>query len=151
MGAAHGLFGPDGPLGVKKPVDIRTDGGRDAAHEIQTERGDRPAFRLGQPDDAPRLPVGLRVPFGFYDRTKAAWVAAEDGRIVQLLSFTGGMADLDVDGTGLAASPAALAALGITDEERTQLAGGGKEIAAVGVVSAWKSRLIFAMIAFTCN
>jgi hypothetical protein len=32
------------------------------------------------------------------------------------------MADLDIDGSGNPASPAALAALGITDAERTQLA-----------------------------
>jgi hypothetical protein len=69
------------------------------------------------------LPVGGIVPVGSYDRTQAKWLPAPNGRIVKILSVTNGLADLDVDGSGQAAGAAALAALGITDAERQQLAG----------------------------
>jgi hypothetical protein len=68
------------------------------------------------------FPVGMTMPVGYYDRAKAAWLANPNGLVVEILSVTGGKADLDVTGTGAAASPAALAALGITDPERQQLA-----------------------------
>ena len=48
---------------------------------------------------------------------------ADSGRVIKILSVTGGLADLDVDGDGLADGGAALAALSITDAERQQLAG----------------------------
>ncbi len=69
------------------------------------------------------FPAGTVVPVGTYDRSRAAWFAAgRDGRVVQVLSVTDGAANLDVDGTGQVASPAALATLGVTDAERRQLA-----------------------------
>src|SRR5262249_2387876 len=69
------------------------------------------------------FPVGTVVPLGSYDRTRGVWVAAESGRVVKVVSVTGGLADLDVDGDGVAEGPAALAALAITDAERGQIAG----------------------------
>jgi RHS repeat-associated protein len=68
------------------------------------------------------FPIGLRVPAGYYDRQEARWVGAPNGRIVKILSETGGRADLDVTGSGQVSDAAALAALGITDAERAQLA-----------------------------
>lgn len=68
------------------------------------------------------LPVGGGVPVGYYDNDRGSWVPYDNGRIVKLLSVTGGLADLDVDGSNQPASPAALAALGITDAERAELA-----------------------------
>jgi RHS repeat-associated protein len=69
------------------------------------------------------FPAGTVVPVGTYDRSRAAWLAAGlDGRVVQVLSVTDGAANLDVDGTGQAAPATALAALGVTDAERRQLA-----------------------------
>ena len=68
------------------------------------------------------FPVGIAVPLGSYDRATDVWHDAPNGRIVKILSITNGMADLDIDGSGNPASAAALAALGITDAERTQLA-----------------------------
>ena len=68
------------------------------------------------------LDVGTLVPAGFYDRVHAMWVAADDGRVVGIVSVTAGAADLDVDGDGVADVGAALAALGITDAERQKLA-----------------------------
>jgi hypothetical protein len=59
------------------------------------------------------LPVGTDVPEGGYDRTTGLWVATGNGRIVKILSITSGLANLDIDGSGQAASASALAALGV--------------------------------------
>ena len=69
------------------------------------------------------FPVGMSVPTGYYDRQSGQWVASTNGRVVKVLDETGGTASLDIDGSGTAATPAALAALGITDAERAQIAG----------------------------
>ncbi len=68
------------------------------------------------------FPVGGIVPAGYYDADKGAWVPSDNGRIVEVLSVNGGLAELDVDGSGLPADASALADLGITDVEREQLA-----------------------------
>jgi hypothetical protein len=65
------------------------------------------------------IPVGDAVPWAFYDRGRAAWVPADDGRVIGILSVTGGLADLDTDGDGVADNGLAL---GIGDAERQQLA-----------------------------
>ena len=68
------------------------------------------------------FPVGGIVPTGYYDRDKAAWIPSANGRVIQILSITNGLVDLDLDGSGIPADSAALAALGVTDAERQQLA-----------------------------
>ncbi|MDE3067536.1 MAG: DNRLRE domain-containing protein [Verrucomicrobiota bacterium] len=68
------------------------------------------------------FPVGTPVPAGYYDRERGQWVASENGRVIKILSITGGLADLDVDGSGAAASASRLGALGITAAEQAQLA-----------------------------
>ena len=68
------------------------------------------------------LPVGSNVPVGYYDREKETWIGAENGRVIEILGVTANLADLDVDGSGLPADAATLAELGITDDERQQLA-----------------------------
>lgn len=68
------------------------------------------------------FPVGSPVPVGYYDRGRGRWVPAENGRVVRLLRVEGGLAVLDVEGRRRAADAETLAALGITDEERRQLA-----------------------------
>ena len=65
------------------------------------------------------FPIGLTVPFGYYDPDKAAWTAAPDGRVVKILSITNGLADLDTDGNNVADNNPSL---GITNAERIQLA-----------------------------
>jgi len=67
--------------------------------------------------------VGGSVPTGYYDRSQAAWIASENGRIVEILSVNGsGEAELDIDGSGQPASGAALTALGVTAGERRRIA-----------------------------
>ncbi len=68
------------------------------------------------------FPVGTRVPYGWYDRTSGRWVAEPDGRVIRILSVTGGRADLDVSGSGQTAPQVSLDSLGITDAERERLA-----------------------------
>ncbi len=68
------------------------------------------------------FPVGMRVPAASYDRGRGLWVPMDDGLVVGLLAGGGGLADLDVDGSGMPAGAGALAALGVTDAERSQLA-----------------------------
>ncbi len=69
-----------------------------------------------------RFPVGISVPVGFYDTGTGTWIPDADGRVVKILSITGGLADLDISGNNTAATAAQLAALGVTDAERQQLA-----------------------------
>ncbi|QOV33309.1 SMP-30/gluconolactonase/LRE family protein [Streptomyces ferrugineus] len=68
------------------------------------------------------FPVGGTVPLGSYDHTASRWQAEPDGRVLAVLSITSGTADLDLTGEGRPAGPDALAALGISDEERAHLA-----------------------------
>ena len=69
------------------------------------------------------LPVGGIVPVGYYDRLEGRWVPSDNGLIIQILRINdNGLAVLDVDGSGQAASAQALADLGITNAERRRLA-----------------------------
>jgi RHS repeat-associated protein len=65
------------------------------------------------------FPVGLAVPMAFYDRTKAAWMPSRNGRVVKVVSETGGLADLDITGDGIADDASSL---GVDNAERQQLA-----------------------------
>jgi len=83
--------------------------------------------RFNQPvylyvDNFTGFPVGGLVPTGYYDRQQAQWVPSTDGRVIKVLGVTDGLADLDVTGSGLPASPAELAVLDISDAERRRLA-----------------------------
>ncbi|HET6548011.1 MAG TPA: carboxypeptidase-like regulatory domain-containing protein, partial [Solirubrobacter sp.] len=64
-------------------------------------------------------PVGSPVPTGYYDREQGEWVGAENGRVIKVLSEAGGIAAVDTDGDD---QPDAGADLGMTDDERKQLA-----------------------------
>ncbi|MCL2448267.1 MAG: hypothetical protein FWD17_04920, partial [Polyangiaceae bacterium] len=68
------------------------------------------------------LNVGVRVPAGFYDEVAHRWVASTDGLCVRVLTTSGGLATLDVDGSNQPASAAALSALGITNDELVTIA-----------------------------
>ncbi|WP_437957916.1 DNRLRE domain-containing protein [Sorangium sp. So ce119] len=68
------------------------------------------------------FPVGMAVPLGYYDARKAAWIPAEDGRIIEILGVSGGVASVDIDGDGAADDASALAALGLSAAEQQELA-----------------------------
>ena len=80
------------------------------------------------------FPVGANVPSGYYDRAAGAWRAEADGRVVRVLGVSGGLAQLDVDGTGQPASQAALNSLGIGNAERQALA----SVYPTGTPSLWR-------------
>jgi len=65
------------------------------------------------------FPVGMAVPMGWYDRTRATWIPSQNGRVVQIVSVTGGLANLDVTGDGVADDATSL---GVNDAERQRLA-----------------------------
>ncbi len=69
------------------------------------------------------FPVGGIVPAGYYDRSKGVWIASKNGRVIKIVSITGGIAELDTDGDGTADDATQLATLDITDAERQKLAG----------------------------
>ena len=73
-------------------------------------------------DNFLEFPVGETVPIGYYDRQAANWVPSANGRIIGIVSVDGGIAAVDIDGDGLADSEQKLAAIGLTAEERTELA-----------------------------
>jgi RHS repeat-associated protein len=69
------------------------------------------------------FPVGEIVPNGSYDPERGVWVPEENGLVVKVVGQdASGRAELDVTGDGQPSGANELAALGITDEERKQLA-----------------------------
>lgn len=66
--------------------------------------------------------IGIPVPTAYYDANLSAWIPSTDGRVVEILAISNGVADLDIDGSGTAASTDDLAALGVTEAELQQLA-----------------------------
>ncbi|MDH4099778.1 MAG: hypothetical protein OEV28_04320, partial [Nitrospirota bacterium] len=68
------------------------------------------------------FPVGAIVPSGYYDREKGAWIPSDNGRVIGILGITSGLAEVDIDGSGIAADSTALASLGITSDELARLA-----------------------------
>ncbi len=65
------------------------------------------------------FPVGIQVPTAGYDRAEGTWVPVDDGKVVEILNVSGGLAELDTTGDGEADNGAAL---GVTDAERERLA-----------------------------
>jgi RHS repeat-associated protein len=68
------------------------------------------------------MPTGTHIPLGYYDRKRAAWIGVPNGRVIKILSIANGKVEVDADGDGNAEDALGLAALGITDDERTTLA-----------------------------
>lgn len=91
------------------------------------------------------FPVGMHVPLGSYDFRMGSWLPAPDGRVIKLIGVTGGLAELDIDGTGQPAGPAELSALGITQAERIKLA----ETYSVGE-TLWRSAITH-LTPWDCN
>ncbi len=72
-------------------------------------------------EDFVGFPVGAVVPAGTYSPTAGRWEANPNGIVVRVVSISGGVATLDVDGDAVADTGAALDALGITDAELAQV------------------------------
>lgn len=68
------------------------------------------------------FPTGAIVPSGCYDLGLGQWVPMPNGKVIRIMSITGGLADIDVTGDGVADTGADLTALRVTDAERQKLA-----------------------------
>src|SRR5947209_6528710 len=66
--------------------------------------------------------AGTIVPVGYYGRQQARWIPSDDGVVLKVISVTGGLADLDLNGDEVPESSATLAGRGIDDAERQTLA-----------------------------
>ncbi|MCB1032600.1 MAG: DNRLRE domain-containing protein, partial [Acidobacteria bacterium] len=128
--ATEYTVGPMGPQAMPGPLPATV--GYTYAVELSADEAEAAgavAVHFSQPvslyvENFLGFPVGESVPLGYWDRQQAAWIGSPNGRVVEVLGTdAGGLAELDVDGTGTAASAAALASLGVTDGERERLAG----------------------------
>jgi len=66
--------------------------------------------------------VGMTIPVGSYDFRLAQWLPEDNGRVVRVLAVSGGLAELDLNGSGTAATEADYMALGIGFAERQRVA-----------------------------
>lgn len=73
-------------------------------------------------DNFLRFTVGQHVPVGYYDPVRGQWVPSPDGLVIGIVGIVQGVANIDIDGDGLADSAATLAAVGITADEQAHLA-----------------------------
>ena len=121
--ATEYTVGPNGPKAM--PAELPPTSGYTYCVELTADEALSAGavdVRFEQPlyfyvEDFIGFPVGGAVPAGYYDKQRGQWVASENGRVIRILSITGGMAEIDTDGDGIADS-----GLGITDAERQQLA-----------------------------
>jgi RHS repeat-associated protein len=72
-------------------------------------------------DNFLEFPVGVHIPSGYYDRSAGRWVGSPDGRVIEVLSESGGAASVDVDGDGQPDSGSRLSELGIDAAELSAL------------------------------
>ena len=119
--------GPEGPEAM--PAELPPTSGYTYAVELSADEAiaaGATGIELDQPasvyvDNFLGFPVGGAVPVGTYDRDVSCWVPSENGTVIKILGEVGGLAEIDVDGTGLPASGATLLALGFDDAERAEL------------------------------
>ncbi len=126
--ATEYTVGPSGPAAM--PADLPPTSGYTYAVDLSLDEeatSGASSVSFNKPvsfyvEDFLKFPAGTVVPAGYYDPARGAWVPSDNGVVVKILSVTNHMADLDIDGSGTPASADALAAAGITDAERQQLA-----------------------------
>jgi RHS repeat-associated protein len=66
--------------------------------------------------------AGVPVPAGFYDPSAGAWIPMDNGRVIKIVGQSGGLAQVDVNGDGVAETPDTLATLGVDSTELARLA-----------------------------
>ena len=123
--ATEYTVGKAGPLAM--PAQLPPSSGYTYALEYTADEGlaaGATDIRFSQPllhyvENFLKFPIGMAVPTGYYDETKATWMPSDNGRVIKIISITGGLADLDTTGSGEIDNGAAL---GVTDVERQWLA-----------------------------
>jgi RHS repeat-associated protein len=121
--ATEFTVGPRGPSAM--PADLPPTSAYTYAVELALDEGGSAQFSSPVPvyvDNFLNFPIGTQVPSGYYDRNLGQWVPSVPGRVLKVLGVSAGKAELAADASGNAASAALLSALGISDEERAQLA-----------------------------
>ncbi|HSA32775.1 MAG TPA: RHS repeat-associated core domain-containing protein [bacterium] len=144
---ADGMIVPLETLTIRQSEYTRTENGREAmpaplprgirytycAEFSVDEAPDAKAIFFSKPlyyylDNFLDLPVGTGIPNGVFDRERSEWVGEFDAIVLSLLSVSERidgtlLAEIDMDGDGLAESAATLyAQLGVTDAEREIIA-----------------------------
>lgn len=123
--ATEYTVGKAGPLAM--PAQLPPSSGYTYALEYSVDEGlDAGAtdIRFSQPlfhyvENFLNFPIGMAVPVGYYDKTKATWLPSDNGRVIKIISITGGLANLDTTGSGTIDNGVAL---GVTAVERQRLA-----------------------------
>ncbi|HEY3489693.1 MAG TPA: PASTA domain-containing protein [Candidatus Deferrimicrobiaceae bacterium] len=126
--ATEYTVGPNGPKAMPAPLPPTTGytycaeltADEALAAGAESVRLDRPLFHYVE--NFLGFPVGTPVPVGFYNKKAKQWVPAKNGRVIRILSVNGGIAVIDSTGSGTPDNNARLEWLGITDDERRQLA-----------------------------
>ena len=85
-----------------------------------TVRFNRPVY--GYVENFLAIKVGATVPSGYYDPAATVWKGENDGRVLKILSTTGGRATVDLSGSGQPATQAQLDGEGFTEAELAKLA-----------------------------
>ncbi|MDZ4675371.1 MAG: hypothetical protein SGI84_13015, partial [Gemmatimonadota bacterium] len=121
--------GPRGPS--RMPGSLPSSSAYTYAAEVTIDEAEAvgaTGVQLSQPapiyvDNFLNFPPGYDVPVGYYDRQKGKWIPERDGRVIKIVSVTGGKADLQLDTlTNHIAPQIQLDSLGITAAEQTSLA-----------------------------
>ncbi len=68
------------------------------------------------------FPVGLTVPFGWYDRQNGYWNTSPNGKVIKIIDTVGGIASIDYNGDGIAELSDTLLVKGISLLEQQYLA-----------------------------
>ncbi|PZD95350.1 hypothetical protein DNH61_12470 [Paenibacillus sambharensis] len=126
--ATEYTVGEDGPSSM--PGDLPAHVGYTYAVELSADEAVEAGaaeIRFNQPlhlyvDNFLEFPVGEVVPIGYYDRQLGAWVPSDNGKVIQVLNTDGRVAAIDSDGDGQPDDEAKLAEIGMTLDERRQLA-----------------------------
>ncbi len=126
--ATEYTVGEQGPAAMPAPLPPQV--GYTYAVELSADEAvaaNAAAVTFSQPvvvyvENFPDFPVGEPVPAAWYERDAASWVPSRDGLVVQIVSEADGLADLDVEGSGLPASEDDYLDLGIDPAERQRLA-----------------------------
>ena len=119
-----GALGPQrmpGPLPVASAYTYAIDYSIDEAVEAGAESVTFDPPAISYTPNFTDFDVGQVIPVGSYDATRAAWIPELNGVVLEIVSETSGMADIDLDGDGTA-DPDDYAAAGIDDDEREALA-----------------------------
>jgi RHS repeat-associated protein len=66
--------------------------------------------------------IGEAVPLAYYDYGQGHWVGENNGHVARVLSISGGLARLDLRGTGQEATPADYLDYGVSAEEQAMIA-----------------------------